>query len=238
MTEANPPRRVTFLFDVDNTLIDNDRAKGDLSARIGALLGETGERRFWELYEEVRRERGLVNIPLILAYYQKELATDPSLDDAERRRLRFALADVNASVPLLDDTSREFAVVEFASLGEAARHYLDQIGVQATQGVFAVAGRVDGDEARITNHPWVISRTRTASMLGFSTLHLINDFAAQANQQDALVHFAIDTAHANLFEVPHGKRPRCFEPLLQSRRVFVTARARCDGAAGSRRCRP
>ncbi|MEA9586022.1 glucokinase [Xanthomonas sp. WHRI 10064A] len=93
---------------------------------------------------------------------------------------RFALADVDASVPLLDDTSREFAVVEFASLGEAARYYLDQIGVQATQGVFAVAGRVDGDEARITNHPWVISRSRTAAMLGFSTLHLINDFAAQA----------------------------------------------------------
>ncbi|RBI44853.1 glucokinase, partial [Xanthomonas oryzae pv. oryzae] len=93
---------------------------------------------------------------------------------------RFALADVDASVPLLDDTSREFAVVDFTSLGEAARYYLDQIGVQATQGVFAVAGRVDGDEARITNHPWVISRSRTASMLGFSTLHLINDFAAQA----------------------------------------------------------
>jgi len=46
--------------------------------------------------------------------------------------------------------------------------------------VFAVAGRVDGDEARITNHPWVISRIRTAHMLGFDDLHLINDFAAQA----------------------------------------------------------
>ena len=34
---------------------------------------------------------------------------------------RFALADIDASVPLLDDTCREFAVVEFGSLGEAAR---------------------------------------------------------------------------------------------------------------------
>lgn len=102
MAEANPPRRVTWLFDVDNTLIDNDRAKDDLSARIGAVLGETGERRFWELYEEVRRDRGLVNIPLILASYDKELAADAGLDEAERRRLRFALADIVMGFPYKD----------------------------------------------------------------------------------------------------------------------------------------
>ena len=98
MSEAVPERRVTFLFDVDNTLIDNDRAKKDLSARIATLLGEAGERRFWELYEEVRRERGLVNIPLILARFGEELAADPSLDD-ERRHLRFALADIVMGFP-------------------------------------------------------------------------------------------------------------------------------------------
>jgi len=93
MTSTEPERRVTFLFDVDNTLIDNDRAKQDLSARIATVLGTEGERRFWELYEEVRREKGLVNIPLLLARFGDELAADPTLDDAARRRLRFALAD-------------------------------------------------------------------------------------------------------------------------------------------------
>ena len=43
-----------------------------------------------------------------------------------------------------------------------------------------MAGRVDGDEARITNHPWVISRTRTCAALGFERLELVNDFAAQS----------------------------------------------------------
>ena len=50
MSETLPKRRVTILFDVDNTLIDNDRAKADLSARIAGLLGVAGEQRFWELY--------------------------------------------------------------------------------------------------------------------------------------------------------------------------------------------
>jgi FMN phosphatase YigB (HAD superfamily) len=99
MSETSPERRVTFLFDVDNTLIDNDRAKTDLSARIAGLLGVAGERRFWDLYEEVRRVRGLVNIPLILARYSDELDADPSLNDVERRRLRFDLADIVMGFP-------------------------------------------------------------------------------------------------------------------------------------------
>jgi len=93
---------------------------------------------------------------------------------------RFALADTGQASPLIQDSIREYAVVGFPSLGDAARFYLDEVEASAERGVFAVAGRVDGDEARITNHPWVISRSRTAAMLGFSELHLINDFAAQA----------------------------------------------------------
>src|SRR5215210_6046264 len=99
MSEASPEHRVTFLFDVDNTLIDNDRAKADLSTRIAELLGVAGERRFWDLYEEVRHARGLVNIPLILARHGDELDANPSLDDAERRRQRFDLAEIVMGFP-------------------------------------------------------------------------------------------------------------------------------------------
>jgi FMN phosphatase YigB (HAD superfamily) len=102
MSVTPPERRVTFLFDVDNTLIDNDRAKNELSARIAELLGVAGERRFWELYEEVRHDLGLVNIPFILARYSDELDADPSLNDAERRRRRFALADLVMGFPYRD----------------------------------------------------------------------------------------------------------------------------------------
>lgn len=93
---------------------------------------------------------------------------------------RFALADPDARAPLDQGSIREYPVAEFPSLGDAAHHYLQHSGASAGSGVFAVAGHVDGDEARITNHPWVISRSRTASMLGFERLQLINDFTAQA----------------------------------------------------------
>lgn len=108
------------------------------------------------------------------------------LADIGGTNARFALADVDAPEPLLGESVREFAVADFPSLGDAAQHYLDTIaptplddgGIR--RGVFAVAGRVDGDQARITNHPWVISKQRVRSALGFDDLQLINDFAAQA----------------------------------------------------------
>jgi len=93
---------------------------------------------------------------------------------------RFALADRSAATPLDQSSIDEYPVAQFASLADAAAHYLQERDASASSGVFAVAGRVDGDEARITNHPWVISRSRTAEQLGFGQLHLINDFVAQA----------------------------------------------------------
>jgi len=98
---------------------------------------------------------------------------------------RFAVADPRQAAPLLTASVRHLAVKDFASLIDAAHHYLaisehanDCVG----QGVLAVAGRVDGDLVQITNHPWLISRSATADALQvqLSQLHLINDFKAQA----------------------------------------------------------
>jgi glucokinase len=102
------------------------------------------------------------------------------LADIGGTNARFALADCTATAPLLEDSVQEFKVAEFPSLADAANHYLQQTGTSANNGVFAVAGRIDGDEARITNHPWVISLSRTRDALSFNSLKLVNDFAAQA----------------------------------------------------------
>jgi glucokinase len=114
------------------------------------------------------------------------------LADIGGTNARFALADTAARMPLLDESVKEYAVVDFPSLGDAALHYLadgDVAGMEGSpvrSGIFAVAGRVEGEHARITNHPWVISAPRIREMIGFSGLRLVNDFAAQSMAIPAL----------------------------------------------------
>ena len=50
--------QVIFLFDVDNTLLDNDRMKGDLSAHVEAVFGKKADEQLWALYEEERAKHG------------------------------------------------------------------------------------------------------------------------------------------------------------------------------------
>jgi len=105
------------------------------------------------------------------------------LADIGGTNARFALADTDRPAPLLVDSERQFEVVDFPSLAHAAQHYLDQSPAHSSRvrsAVFAIAGRVTGDHARITNHHWVISRIATQQALGLDSLRLVNDFAAQA----------------------------------------------------------
>ena len=102
------------------------------------------------------------------------------LADIGGTNARFALTARDPSHPLDRDSVRIHAVADFPSLADAARHYLDTAGVRVERGVFAVAGRVEGDAAQLTNHPWLVSRRRVIAALGLDDLVLVNDFAAQA----------------------------------------------------------
>lgn len=92
--------------------------------------------------------------------------------------VRFALADPMAREPLREDSVRRYRVASFGSLAEAARRYLDETGAAPTRAVFAVAGRVDAGEVRITNLPWTVSAAATREALGLASVRLLNDFAA------------------------------------------------------------
>lgn len=58
--------RLVFLLDVDNTLLDFDSVKKDLDAHLQPELGPTLTERFWDLYERIRQEEEVVNIPRAL----------------------------------------------------------------------------------------------------------------------------------------------------------------------------
>jgi len=64
MTDGRPARSdMVVMFDVDNTLLDNDAVRAMLEERLTGAVGPACAARFWELYEEVRRETELVNFP-------------------------------------------------------------------------------------------------------------------------------------------------------------------------------
>lgn len=69
---------VAFLLDADNTLLDNDAAKDAIEAGIRALLPANEDRRFWELYEAVRVEKGYVDLPATVARFAAEHPQAPS----------------------------------------------------------------------------------------------------------------------------------------------------------------
>jgi FMN phosphatase YigB (HAD superfamily) len=54
--------RLTFLLDVDNTLLNNDRVKTDLEQHIAQLVGPELSSEFWAFYEDVRRDLDYVDL--------------------------------------------------------------------------------------------------------------------------------------------------------------------------------
>jgi glucokinase len=102
------------------------------------------------------------------------------LADVGGTNVRFALADTGAARPLLTDSIRPYEVADFPSLADAATRYLQESDAHPEHGVFAIAGRIEHDQARMTNHAWQVSRPHLEQVLGLRALQLVNDFVAQA----------------------------------------------------------
>ena len=72
---------LVFLLDVDNTLLANDDVKKDYEEHLQVELGPALTQRFWDIYEQVRRERSVVDIPLSL----KRLREDVPLSELDEQ---------------------------------------------------------------------------------------------------------------------------------------------------------
>lgn len=71
--------RTVFLFDVDNTLLDNDAVQADLSAHLERKFGRASRDRYWSLFEELRGELGYADYLGALQRYRLENLDDPQL---------------------------------------------------------------------------------------------------------------------------------------------------------------
>src|SRR5215510_8369607 len=70
---------IVFLIDVDNTLLDNDHVAADLRRHLVAKVGRDRQRRYWELFEELRKELGYADYLGALQRYRMENAREPHL---------------------------------------------------------------------------------------------------------------------------------------------------------------
>jgi FMN phosphatase YigB (HAD superfamily) len=68
---------LVFLVDVDNTLLDNDQVIVDLRRHLADRFGEDCERRYWEIFEELRMELGYADYLGALQRYRIEHPREP-----------------------------------------------------------------------------------------------------------------------------------------------------------------
>ncbi len=61
-----------FLLDVDNTLLDNDAVIDDLRRHLAEAFGAECDRRYWDIFEQLRRELGYADYLGALQRYRVE----------------------------------------------------------------------------------------------------------------------------------------------------------------------
>jgi len=71
--------RIVFLFDVDNTLLDNDRVTDDLKRHLQREVGPKRAQHYWAIFEQLRAELGYADYLGALQRYRIEHPHDPRL---------------------------------------------------------------------------------------------------------------------------------------------------------------
>ena len=73
------PSRVIFLFDVDNTLLDNDRVAADLQRHLASEIGVEGAQEYWRIFEQLRTDLGYADYLGALQRYRAKHPRAPNL---------------------------------------------------------------------------------------------------------------------------------------------------------------
>jgi hypothetical protein len=73
------PGKVVFLFDVDNTLLDNDRVSADLRRYLRSEVGAARAEQYFEIFETLRTELGYSDYLGALQQYRLRHPRDPHL---------------------------------------------------------------------------------------------------------------------------------------------------------------
>jgi len=70
---------IVFLFDVDNTLLDNDRVQAHLREHLAENYGAAARDRYWQIFEELREQLGYTDYLGALERYRVEALHRPEV---------------------------------------------------------------------------------------------------------------------------------------------------------------
>jgi glucokinase len=89
---------------------------------------------------------------------------------------RFALVEADGSIA----RERSYSCRDFPAIEAAIAAYLAAERAAPPRAALAVASPVTGDRIAFTNSPWGFSATALSARFGWSRLHIVNDFEANA----------------------------------------------------------
>ena len=85
--------KVVFLFDVDNTLLDNDRVTADLKRHLEREVGAERAQHYWTIFEQFRSELGYADYLGTLQRYRSAHPHDPRLLGVSRFLIDYPFAN-------------------------------------------------------------------------------------------------------------------------------------------------
>jgi hypothetical protein len=86
-------RKLVFLFDVDNTLLDNDRVAADLRKHLEKEVGHDRQEQYWNIFEELRAEVGYADYLGALQLYRGKYPRDHHLLTVSHFLLEYPFAN-------------------------------------------------------------------------------------------------------------------------------------------------
>jgi len=84
---------VAFLFDVDNTLLDNDHVIHDLKQHLEHEVGAENARRYWDIFDRLRIEMGYADYLGALQRYRSEHPRDLRLLTVSRFLINYPFSN-------------------------------------------------------------------------------------------------------------------------------------------------
>ena len=85
--------KIVFLFDVDNTLLDNDRVTVDLKRHLKKEIGPKGLQCYWNHFEQLREELGYADYLGALQRYRNDNPHNPGLLAVSRFLIDYPFAN-------------------------------------------------------------------------------------------------------------------------------------------------